>query len=105
MKKLYLLIALVFTSLFTLGLAVPPAANAAATQCGPGGCELFQYGPGNGDLISATGGTLVRMMCWTDVSWFSDGTNRWFKVSDIYGTGTNWVNANQVKFQTTVGHC
>jgi hypothetical protein len=44
------------------------------------------------------------MRCWTDSVWY-DGTNRWFKISTIYGTGTAWVSANQVKNQIIVGHC
>jgi hypothetical protein len=91
-------------SLFGLGLAVPSAATASATMCASHGCDLFQWGPDNGYLITAPGYTGVRMICWTDAQWFA-GTNRWFKVSDIFGTGQNWVSANQVINQTRVGHC
>ena len=65
---------------------------------------MFQFGPNNGYFFSAPGYTPVTMKCWTDASWFA-GTNRWFKVTSIYGTGTQWVSANQVINQTKVGHC
>lgn len=79
-------------------------AHAATTMCASRGCDLFQWGPDNGYFFTAPGYTSVRMICWTDAQWYA-GTNRWFKVSDIYGTGTNWVSANQVINQTIVGHC
>jgi hypothetical protein len=44
------------------------------------------------------------MICWKDANWYA-GTNRWFYVSTIYGSGKAWVSANQVKAQTVVGHC
>ncbi len=46
--------------------------------------------------------TALTMICWTDTQWF-DGSNRWFKVSSIYGTG--YTPANEVGNQTRVGHC
>jgi hypothetical protein len=104
MKKLILLIALMFVGLFALGLAVSPEANAATTMCASRGCDLFKNGPGNGYFFTAPGYTPVRMLCWTDAQWYA-GTNRWFKVSNIYGSGQNWVSANQVINQTRVGHC
>ncbi len=86
----------------TVGLAEP--ASAAATMCGRSGCEMFQNGPNSGHFFSAPGYTRVTMKCWKDASWFA-GTNRWFKVTSIYGTGTQWVSANQVINQTRVGRC
>jgi hypothetical protein len=94
-------------SLFAVGLAATPSAYAAGTSlCVRNGCDLFQYGPDNGYFFTTPGDHPVRMICWTDAQWY-DGTNRWFKISDIYGTGTNWTSANevQVQTQTRVGHC
>jgi hypothetical protein len=94
-----------------VGLAAPIGALvashpafASATMCGARGCDLYQWGPENGWLVAVPYGTPLHMQCWEDSAW-ADGTNRWFRVSDWYGTGTNWVNANQVAFQTSVGHC
>lgn len=81
-----------------------PGAYAASTACSSKGCDLFQFGPDNGYFFTAPGLTPIRMICWTDAQWYA-GTNRWFKVNDIYGSGTNWVSANQVINQTIVGHC
>jgi hypothetical protein len=95
-------IAGITSSLVALGLTVP--AEAAATACNSRGCDLFQFGPDNGYFFTTPGYNPVRMICWTDAQWY-DGTNRWFKISDIYGTGTNWTSANEVINQTRVGHC
>jgi hypothetical protein len=91
-------------SLFALGVVVSPTAEAAGTQCVSGGCDLFQFGPDNGYFFTTPGGAAVGMVCWTDAQWY-DGTNRWFKIKDIFGTGTNWTSANEVKNQIRVGHC
>jgi hypothetical protein len=85
-------------------LAVQPASALGATQCGRGGCDLFQFGPENGYFFSTPGWSAVGMICWKDSVWY-DGTNRWFYVSTIYGTGRAWVSANQVVNQRIVGHC
>jgi hypothetical protein len=44
------------------------------------------------------------MICWTDSVCYLV-TTRWFTLHDVHGTGTNWVSAASVDFQTTVGHC
>ena len=80
------------------------AASASTTQCVRSGCDLFAYGPDNGYFFSTPGGAVVGMICWQDSAWY-DGTNRWFKVSTIYGNGRAWVSANQVVNQIRVGHC
>ena len=95
--------AAVWTGL-SVAVAPSPAGASGPTQCGGGGCDLFQYGPANGYFFSTPGHTIVGMICWTDRSWY-DGTNRWFYISTIYGTGRAWVSADQVINQRTVGHC
>jgi hypothetical protein len=93
--------------LFAVGLAATPSAYAAGTSlCVRNGCDLFQYGPDNGYILTAPGDTPISMICWTDAQWY-DGTNRWFKISDWYGTGTNWTSANEVQASTQkkVNHC
>ncbi len=86
------------------GLASSPPASAALTMCGSHGCNLYQYGPGNGFFFITPGFWPVHMVCWTTGP-FTDGTGKWFKITDTFGTGTNWTPANDVIFQTTVGHC
>jgi hypothetical protein len=81
-----------------------PAGAIVLTRCGSSGCTLFQYGPGNGQLIITGGFESVHMVCWTTGP-YMHGTSKWFKVNDRYGTGTNWTPATDVIFQTTVGHC
>lgn len=96
--------AAVFAALGTGVVAGAASADAAATQCGGGGCDLFAFGPANGYFFTTPGHAIVGMICWEDASWY-DGTNRWFYVSTIYGSGRAWVSANQVINQTVVGHC
>jgi hypothetical protein len=88
----------------SLAVSAQPAAASNPTQCVKGGCDLFAFGPANGLFFTTPSGTIIGMRCWEDSSWY-DGTNRWFKISTIYGTGTAWVSANQVKYQINVGHC
>jgi hypothetical protein len=88
----------------SIAIASQPAGASGSTHCSSGGCDLFQFGPDNGYFFTTPGGATVGMICWTDSSWY-DGTNRWFKVSTIFGTGRAWVSANQVANQTGVGHC
>jgi hypothetical protein len=85
-------------------IGAQPAAASGSTQCASSGCDLFQFGPDNGYFFSTPGHTIVGMICWEDSVWYA-GTNRWFKISTIYGTGRAWVSANQVINQTRVGHC
>lgn len=80
------------------------ASSASASQCVRSGCDLFQYGPSNGYFFTTEGYSNVGMICWKDASWYA-GTNRWFYISTRYGTGRAWVSANQVLYQTRVGHC
>jgi hypothetical protein len=96
--------AAVVTASFGAAAIGAQPALASATHCVSGGCDLFQNGPDNGYFFTTPGLTPVTMICWTDAQWY-DGTNRWFKISDIYGTGTNWTSADEVANQTTVGHC
>jgi hypothetical protein len=90
----------------TAGMAFAPheAGASGLTACASRGCDLFQSGPANGYYFTAPGFSRVGMICWTDSSWYA-GTNRWFYVSTIYGTGRAWVSADQVVNQTRVGHC
>ena len=86
-----------------VGAGAQPA-SAASTHCGSGGCDLFAFGPDNGYFFTTPGGAVVGMICWEDSVWYA-GTNRWFYVSTIYGSGRAWVSANQVQNQIVVGHC
>jgi hypothetical protein len=101
LKRMHIFVAVVVAA---AAIATVGAHAASASQCVSSGCDLFQYGPGNGYFFTTPGGATVGMICWTDSVWYA-GTNRWFYVSTIYGTGRAWVSANQVKYQITVGHC
>jgi hypothetical protein len=85
-------------------VATVGAHAASASQCVRSGCDLFAWGPANGYFFSTPGGATVGMICWTDSSWYA-GTNRWFYISTIFGSGRAWVSANQVAYQTVVRHC
>ena len=87
----------------SMAVATQPA-SAATTQCGSSGCDPFAFGPDNGYFFTTPGGAVIGMICWEDSVWY-DGTNRWFYISTIYSSGRAWVSANQVKNQTSVGHC
>jgi hypothetical protein len=88
----------------SMAIAGVTAHAASASQCVRNGCELFMSGPASGYFFSTPGYSYVGMICWKDSYWYA-GTNRWFYVSTIYGGGRAWVSANEVLFQTTVGHC
>ena len=86
-------------------VAVAPSALAyGPSYCNASSC-MTSMSPSTAQyFFDMPRGTGVTMVCWTDNQWWN-GTNRWFKVRDIYGTGTNWLNANQVSNQTRVPHC
>jgi len=88
----------------SLMTSAPPADAVVLTRCGSSGCNLYQYGPGSGFFFVTPGFTSVRMVCWTTGP-VTNGTGKWFKIRNIYGTGTNWTPATNVIFQTTVPHC
>jgi hypothetical protein len=81
-----------------------PAQAYGPSYCSASSCLTSNSPSTSGYFFDMPRGTAVTMVCWTDNQWW-DGTNRWFKVNDIYGTGTNWLNADQVGNQTRVGHC
>lgn len=86
----------------TFAVAAQPAWATSSPYCNSSSCS-FANGPNSGDIyFQMPRNTAVGMICWTDTQWF-DGTNRWFKVSTIYGVG--YMSANQVGAQTKVGHC
>lgn len=72
------------------------------SYCNRSTCSLAA-GPSTGyiyfEMPRYTGETMV---CWTDNQWYF-GTNRWFKVRTIYGTG--FTSANMVSNQTWTPHC
>jgi len=80
------------------------AGASSPSNCQSRGCDLFAFGPANGYFFTTPGNVIIFMQCWTNASVY-DGTNRWFKISTIYGSGTAWVSANQVTHQSIVGHC
>lgn len=82
-------------------VGAPPALAYGSSYCNSSSCTLWG-GAGWGPYFEMPRGTAVSMRCWTDASWW-DGTNRWFYVDTVYGR--NWMNANQVSHQTSVGHC
>ena len=72
------------------------------SYCNASSCDLAS-GPNSAYIyFEMPRSTPLSMLCWTDTQWY-DGTNRWFKVSSIYGTG--YTSANEVGHQTSVGHC
>ena len=84
-----------------LAIAATPAA-ASTSYCKSSSCDLASA-PNTGYIyFEMPRWTPLRMICWTDTQWY-DGTNRWFKVSSIYGVG--YTSANEVGGQTRVGHC
>ena len=84
-------------------LAVAPVAAAyGPSYCNSSSCILSGAPSSGAEYFEMPRGTAESMLCWTDNQWF-DGTNRWFKVSTIYGT--NYTIATQVSNQTRVGHC
>jgi hypothetical protein len=101
LKRMRIFVAVIVVA---AAIAAVGAHAASASQCVGGGCDLFQNGPGSGYFFTTPGGATVGMICWTDSVWYA-GTNRWFYISTIYGTGRAWVSANQVTNQITVGHC
>jgi hypothetical protein len=85
-----------------LAIAATPAAAAAASYCKSSSCDLASQ-PYTGYIyFEMPRLTALTMICWTDTQWY-DGTNRWFKVKSIYGTG--YTSANEVGNQARVGHC
>jgi hypothetical protein len=87
-----------------LTIGAPAAQASGPSYCNvyPGGCDLSNTYNTGGFYAVVPYDTNVGMICWIDAQWF-DGTNRWFKVSTVEGTG--YMIANQVSNQTTVGHC
>jgi hypothetical protein len=84
-------------------IAVAPQALAFGPSfCNSSGCSLSAQPNTAGIFFEMPRNTAVTMVCWTDSQWFN-GTNRWFKVNSIYGTG--YMIATQVSNQTKVGHC
>jgi hypothetical protein len=84
-----------------LAVAATPAA-ASTSYCQASSCDLAAQ-PYTGYIyFEMPRWTGLTMICWTDTQWF-DGSNRWFKVSSIYGVG--YTPANEVGGQTRVGHC
>ena len=79
-----------------------PAVLFGPSYCNSSSCDLSNA-PNSGEIyFEMPRSTALTMICWTDTQWF-DGSNRWFKVSSIYGTG--YTPANEVGNQTRVGHC
>lgn len=83
--------------------AFAPAASAyGPSYCNRSSCDLAAS-PSTGTIyFQMPRNTAETMICWTDTEWYL-GTNRWFKIATIYGTG--FTNANEVSNQTRVGHC
>jgi len=83
--------------------AFAPAASAfGPSYCNRSTCDLAA-GPSTGTIyFQMPRATPESMICWTDTEWYL-GTNRWFKISTVYGTG--YTNANEVSNQTSVRHC
>lgn len=85
-----------------MGVSMVSAEAASASYCNRSTCDLAS-GPSTGQIyFQMPSGTGMSMICWADAQWYL-GTNRWFKVSTIYGTG--YTSANEVGGQTSVGHC
>lgn len=85
-------------------VAAPSALAYGPSYCNASSC-MTSMSPSTAQyFFDMPRGTPVTMICWTDNQWWN-GTNRWFKVHDIYGTGTNWLNANQVGHQVSTPHC
>src|SRR4051794_5014764 len=81
-----------------------PASAIVLTRCGSGGCALYT-GVGTGFYFVTPGYTSVRMICWTTGP-YAHGSSKWFKISTTYSDrGWAYTPANDVIFQTTVGHC
>jgi hypothetical protein len=78
------------------------AASASASYCNRSTCDLSTGPSTSGIYFQMPSGTAITMLCWTDNQWYL-GTNRWFKISTIYGTG--YTSAAEVSAQTSVGHC
>jgi hypothetical protein len=79
-----------------------PASAYGPSSCSRSSCDLAA-GPYTGDIyFEMPRNTAETMECWIDAQTYL-GTNRWFKVSTVYGVG--YTNANEVAHQTTVGHC
>jgi hypothetical protein len=85
----------------TVVMGAQPAA-AGTSYCKSSSCDLATQPYTEYIYFEMPQGTSLTMLCWTDTQWY-DGTNRWFKVSSIYGVG--YTSANEVGGQTTVGHC
>ena len=85
-------------------IATVGAHAASASQCVRGGCDLYAFGPHSGYFFTTPGYATVGMICWEDSVWYA-GTNRWFYVSTIFGSGRAYVSANQVMGQIGVRHC
>ena len=97
----------VIGSAFAGATVATSPANAAAygpSYCNASSCSLSNSASSSQIYFEMPRGSGVSMICWTDAGWYA-GTNRWFKVRTIYGSGIGWMSANQVGNQTRVGHC
>ncbi|WP_159052618.1 hypothetical protein [Streptomyces bungoensis] len=86
----------------TLLAAAPTASAYGPSYCNSSTCSLSNSPSTGGIYFEMPRLTPVTMICWTDNQWWN-GTNRWFKVNTVYGTG--YMIATQVSNQTRVGHC
>jgi hypothetical protein len=91
---------------------------AAAVFAAVAGAASASYSYSRGDSVAAwwqpgvyafqiPNYTSVRMLCWTDGVWWNGNywSNRWFRVSMIYGDGREWLHSSNVYAQTSVPHC
>lgn len=93
-----------------------PASATVSPHTSPHANQFTDAYSGPGPVYGLNGGfvanTSLGMICWTDSSYWSFGTNRWFWVygfgiepSGSLGEVEGYVSANTVSSQATVGHC
>ena len=97
------LVAAVAAAALSAAVMASTASAYGPSYCNRSTCSLAS-GPYTGSIyFEMPRGTAESMVCWTDTQWFA-GTNRWFKVRTIYGTG--FTSANMVSNQTPrTPHC
>jgi hypothetical protein len=102
MKKVVMAATLAVASAAAVVSFAPAAMAYGPSYCNSSTCDLADTPSASTIYFEMPRSTAESMVCWIDAEWY-DGTNRWFKVSTIYGTG--YTSADQVSNQTKVGHC
>jgi hypothetical protein len=86
------------------------AMTVSKAVCSGSRCSVSAFSsvsPTPQQVFEIPNGTVVKMVCWLDAAWWTGRyrSNRWFKVSMVYGDGRQYLHSSNVDPQTKVGHC